>query len=103
MVYWNFYLDFGPLNLAHLYRFCVMLNNKLNDPKLKDKVIYFFSNTHAHKRANAVYLICSWALMFLNKSPEEAFGPFKGYPVPFPSWVSSIFDISSAGFFFSHS
>lgn len=25
-IYWNFYLDFGPLNLAHLYRFCQILN-----------------------------------------------------------------------------
>lgn len=86
MVYWNFYLDFGPLNLGHLYRYCVMLNNKLNDSKLKDKVIYFYSHTHAHKRANAAYLICSWYLLYCNKTPEEAFRPFKNYPAPFPPW-----------------
>ena len=22
LIYWNFFLDFGPLNLAQLYRFC---------------------------------------------------------------------------------
>eukprot|EP01031_Cornospumella_fuschlensis_P045979 gene45979-56270_t len=46
MVYWNFYLDFGPLNLGHLYRFCMLLNNKLNDSRLKDKAIFFYSHTH---------------------------------------------------------
>jgi cell division cycle 14 len=88
MVYWNFYLDFGPLNLGHVYRFCVLLNNKLADPKLKDKVVFFMSHTHAHKRTNAAFLICAWALMFQDRNPEEAFRPFKTYPTPFPPWVS---------------
>ena len=39
MIYWNFYLDFGPLNLGHVIRFCTLLNKKLKDPKLKDKEI----------------------------------------------------------------
>ncbi|KAB2822970.1 MAG: hypothetical protein F9K51_07775, partial [Candidatus Dadabacteria bacterium] len=86
MVYWNFYLDFGPLNLGHLYRFCQLLNNKLNDPKLKDKVIFYYSHTHAHKRTNAAFLISSWSLLYQNKSPEDAFKPFKNYPAPFPPW-----------------
>ena len=29
LVYWNFFLDFGPLNLGQLYRFCTILKNKL--------------------------------------------------------------------------
>lgn len=86
MVYWNFYLDFGPLNLGHLYRFCTLLNNKLSDGKLSGKILYFYSHTHAHKRTNAVYLITSWFLLYGGKSPEEAFAPFKAYPAPFPSW-----------------
>ncbi|KAH8078809.1 protein tyrosine/serine/threonine phosphatase [Aureococcus anophagefferens] len=40
LVYWNFFLDFGPLNLGQLYRFCTMLNAKLQSPELRDKVIY---------------------------------------------------------------
>ena len=87
MVYWNFYLDFGPLNLAHVYRFCLLLNSKLKDPKLQDKLIYFYSAEHPHKRTNAVFLICAWLLLCKGKSPEEAFAPFKGYYLPFPPWV----------------
>eukprot|EP01035_Chromulina_nebulosa_P020882 gene20882-27069_t len=86
MVYWNFYLDFGPLNLGHCYRYSMLLNNKLNDKKLKDKVLYHYSSTHVHKRTNAAFLICAWALLYMNKSPEDAFKPFKAYPHPFPSW-----------------
>lgn len=29
--YWNFFLDFGPLNLGQLYRFCQIMSNKLRD------------------------------------------------------------------------
>lgn len=87
MVYWNFYLDFGPLNLGHVYRYCCLMNSKLNDPKLKGKVIYHYSSAHPHRRTNAAFLICAWAMMFMNKTPEEAFKPFKNYPAPFPPWV----------------
>jgi cell division cycle 14 len=85
LVYWNFYLDFGPLNLGQLYRFCEKLNKKLDDPRLKDKAIYFYSGTHGHRRANAAYLICSWSVLYQSLSPEEAFRPFRGTS-PFPPW-----------------
>lgn len=91
MVYWNFYLDFGPLNLAHVYRYCMMVNNKLNDSKLAGKTIIHYSHTHAHKRTNAAFLICCWALLCDGRSPEDAFKPFRNYPAPFPPWVSRSF------------
>jgi cell division cycle 14 len=84
-IYWNFFLDFGPLNMGHVYRFCLLLNGKLADPKLKDKVIYYYSGSNGQRRANAVHLICCWQLLCLGRSPEEAFAPFRSQP-PFPSW-----------------
>jgi len=63
----------------------MMLNNKLNDPKLKDKAIYYYSAMHPHRRANSMYLICSWCVLFLKKTPEEAFKPFRGCPAV-PPW-----------------
>eukprot|EP00607_Mallomonas_marina_P011031 CAMPEP_0182421264 /NCGR_PEP_ID=MMETSP1167-20130531/6576_1 /TAXON_ID=2988 /ORGANISM="Mallomonas Sp, Strain CCMP3275" /LENGTH=518 /DNA_ID=CAMNT_0024598219 /DNA_START=110 /DNA_END=1666 /DNA_ORIENTATION=- len=82
LVYWNFFYDFGPLNLGHLYRFCTMLNNKLADPKLKEKIIYFYSGSHAHKKANASFLISAWAILYMNRTPEEAFRPVRGLGLP---------------------
>jgi hypothetical protein len=38
-VYWNFFLDFGPLNLGQLYRFCEKLNRLLEDPAMQDRVL----------------------------------------------------------------
>jgi len=91
MIYWNFYLDFGPLNLGHVYRFCILMNHKLKDPKLADKIIYFYSAEHPHKRTNAVFLITAWLMLCKGKLPDEAFAPFKGYYLPFPPWVSDLF------------
>ena len=87
LIYWNFYLDFGPLNLGNLHKFFNILNNRLADPLLKDKTIYFYSGAFPRKRANAAFLICSWAMFFLNWSPEESFQPFKEASTIFPPWV----------------
>jgi cell division cycle 14 len=79
-------LDFGPLNLGHLFRFCSILNAKLSDSRLENKVIYFYSGTHPHKRTNAAFLICAWAILHLQKTPEEAYAPFRSVYPPFPTW-----------------
>jgi len=86
LVYWNFFLDFGPLNLGHLFRYCALLNTKLSDPKLKDKVVYHYCSSHPHKRANSAFLISAWSMLYLNRSPEEAFRPFRGVSPAFPTW-----------------
>ena len=84
LVYWNFFLDFGPLNLGQLYRFCQKLNAKLNDRRLADKKIYYYSSTHSHRRTNSVTMICAYSMLYLGLTPEEAFAPFKDTYPPFP-------------------
>lgn len=76
LVYWNFYLDFGPLNLGQLYRFCQKLNAKLSDTRLSNRTIIFYSNSSFEKRANAMYLLSAWQVLYLRRSPEEACAPF---------------------------
>ena len=84
LVYWNFFLDFGPLNLGQMYRFCSMLNQKLQSERLKRKVIYYYSATHSHRRANAAFLISAWSMIYLNKGADEAYRPFSNVYPPFP-------------------
>lgn len=78
LIYWNFFLDFGPLNLGQLYRFCEKLNSKINDSRLANRVICFFSDSSFARRANAMYLIGAWQIIYLNRTPEEACAPFMG-------------------------
>eukprot|EP00953_Heterococcus_sp_UTEX-ZZ885_P016501 9279-Heterococcus_DN1.PRE.3 len=77
LIYWNFFLDFGPLNLGQLYRFCQGLNAKLRDERLRDKIIYFYSSSHPHRKANASLLIAAWSLIYLHRTPDEAIRPFR--------------------------
>lgn len=76
-IYQPFYADFGPLNLAMVYRYCVKVNKKLKSPSLRGKKIIHYTSYDARKRVNAACLICCYAVLYLNKTPEEAFAPFR--------------------------
>ena len=78
LVYWNFFLDFGPLNLGQLTRFC----HKLNDKMRKFPVVCFYSSTQPAKRANAQFLICAWQVLYLKRSPSQA---YSGFVTPSPA------------------
>mmetsp|Transcript_20719 Transcript_20719/g.50901 ORF Transcript_20719/g.50901 Transcript_20719/m.50901 type:complete len:505 (-) Transcript_20719:374-1888(-) len=89
LVYWNFFLDFGPLNLGQLYRFRARLNGLLEQSNRttvtsagEKPAILFYSSTHPAKRTNAIYLICAWQVLELNRSPEQAFWGFSYYNMP---------------------
>lgn len=75
LVYENFYADFGPLNLAQLYRYCCKLNKKLKSFSLAKKKIVHYTSFDARHRANAAFLIGSYAIIYLKKTPEEAYRP----------------------------
>ena len=77
LIYENFYADFGPLNLSLLYRYCVKLNKKLRSYTLAKKKIVHYTTLDAHKRANAAYLIASYAVIYLDRSPAEAMSPLQ--------------------------
>lgn len=58
----SFYADFGPLNLAMLYRYCCKLNKKLKSVSLSRKKIVHYTSFDQRKRANAAFLIGSYAV-----------------------------------------
>nr|XP_019813772.1 PREDICTED: dual specificity protein phosphatase CDC14A [Bos indicus] len=73
LVYENFYADFGPLNLAMVYRYCCKLNKKLKSYSLSRKRIVHYTCFDQRKRANAAFLIGAYAVIYLKKTPEEAY------------------------------
>ncbi|RVE73649.1 hypothetical protein OJAV_G00033480 [Oryzias javanicus] len=72
-LYENFYADFGPLNLAMLYRYCCKLNKKLKSFTLTRKRIVHYTSFDQKKRSNAAVLIGGYAVIYLKKTPQEAF------------------------------
>ncbi|XP_048516491.1 dual specificity protein phosphatase CDC14C isoform X3 [Dendroctonus ponderosae] len=71
--YDSFYLDFGPLNLAMLYHYSDKLKKKLNNPAFINKKIVHCTGPDFQKRANAAFLIGSYAIIYLDLEPEKAF------------------------------
>ncbi|KAK7800067.1 hypothetical protein U0070_027604 [Myodes glareolus] len=55
--YENFYADFGPLNLAMVYRYCCKINKKLKSITMLRKKIIHFTGTDQRKQANAAFLV----------------------------------------------
>jgi cell division cycle 14 len=77
LIYWNFFLDFGPLNLGQLARFCSLVNHKLVAPEFKDCILCYYSGPKGEQKANATFLICAWSMLYLGRSKEEAYWGFR--------------------------
>ncbi|XP_044140817.1 dual specificity protein phosphatase CDC14C-like isoform X2 [Bufo gargarizans] len=71
LLYENFYADFGPLNLAMLYKYCCKLNKKMKSFSLTKKKIIHYTSSDQKKQANAAFLIGSYAIIYLKRLPEE--------------------------------
>ncbi|XP_060136093.1 dual specificity protein phosphatase CDC14B isoform X3 [Zootoca vivipara] len=72
-VYENFYADFGPLNLAMIYRYCCKLNKKLKSFTMLRKKIVHYTGFDQKKQVNAAFLIGCYAIIYLRESPENIY------------------------------
>ncbi|KAA6361291.1 MAG: putative dual specificity protein phosphatase CDC14A [Streblomastix strix] len=75
--YKSFGLDFGPLNIGYVYRFCTMIDNLIQEHQNDNERFFYFSSFDQEKRANAIFLIVSYMTLFQNKTSQEAFEPFE--------------------------
>lgn len=73
LIYESFYEDFGPLNLAMVYRFYIKLNKKLKSRSLVRSKIVHYTTTDGKKRVNAAFLIGAYMIIQHGKSPEEIY------------------------------
>uniref|UniRef100_F7BZ82 protein-tyrosine-phosphatase n=1 Tax=Monodelphis domestica TaxID=13616 RepID=F7BZ82_MONDO len=71
--YQNFLADFGPLNLAMVYRYCCKINKKLKSLTLIRKKIIHFTGADKKKQANAAFLMGCFIIIYLEKSPEDTY------------------------------
>ncbi|KAI8849206.1 dual specificity protein phosphatase [Chytridium lagenaria] len=78
------YSDFGPNNLAHVIRFCEIMQEKFKvKPSLASKRICLYSSMDSDKRANAAFLMCAYMMIVQKKTPDEAYQPLVGISQPF--------------------
>ena len=76
LVYLSFSNDWGPLNIAMFYRFCVHVHQMLIDPDMSDTHLVLYTNTHPHNKANAALLCALYAMTIDHISPADAFHPY---------------------------
>jgi cell division cycle 14 len=86
LLYHPFFLDFGPLSLGCLYRFCQAMENKLAKVANSDRRIVYYSSSQMNKRANAIYLLAAHSVLYLGKTPEQAMRPFAQIVPPVAPW-----------------
>lgn len=60
--YLSFYMDWGPLNLAMVYRSCIMIHSLLDDEELAEYGLVLYSSDEPHKKANAALLVALYSV-----------------------------------------
>ena len=77
------------------FRYCTKLNRKLKSYSLAKKKIVHYTTLDSHKRANAAFLVSAYSVIYLGKTPEEAFKPLVGgYNPPFVPFRDASFGVS---------
>ncbi|CCD23496.1 phosphoprotein phosphatase CDC14 NDAI_0B04610 [Naumovozyma dairenensis CBS 421] len=83
LYYNSFHLDFGPMNIGHLYRFAVILHEILNDPINSKKSVVFYSSTFTRERANSACLLCCYMILVQGWTPHQVLQPLAQVDPPF--------------------
>lgn len=76
LVYLSFFEDWGPLNVALFYRFCMHVHQLLNDETYASKSFVFYTSNHPHRKANASLLAAMYSMIIDRIEPADAFHPF---------------------------
>jgi cell division cycle 14 len=76
LIYIPYFSDFGPLNLAQMYRFVKELNKILTTPAYAGHAIVHYTSSDSSKRANAAFLMGAYQVIILGRTAEEAIKPF---------------------------
>lgn len=83
-IYYNsFHLDFGPMNIGHLYRFAVIFHEILNDPENASKAVIFYSSASSRQRANAACMLCCYMILVQGWTPHQVLQPLAQVDPPF--------------------
>ncbi|XP_058127188.1 dual specificity protein phosphatase CDC14C isoform X1 [Anopheles coustani] len=71
LVYQNFYMDFGPLNIAMVYQYCKSLHGMLTDASLSNSRIVHYTTPDNSKLLNAAFLAGCYAIIYLNYTTKS--------------------------------
>ncbi|EIW61835.1 tyrosine protein phosphatase [Trametes versicolor FP-101664 SS1] len=75
LLYLSFFQDWGPLNLAMVYKACILIHELLQDPAIATHRLVFYSSSDPRKKANAALLMALYVMIVQQRPPWEAFHP----------------------------
>lgn len=85
LVYLSFFEDWGPLNVAMFYRFCLHLHHLINSAQeestasaveaARDLHLILYTTNHPKNKANAALLAAMYAMVCGDMTPADAFHP----------------------------
>ncbi|TFK56137.1 phosphatases II [Heliocybe sulcata] len=73
--YLSFYLDWGPLNIAQVYKTCIYIHELLEDEDLTNHRLVLYSSSDPRRKANAALLMALYVMIVQRRAPWEAFHP----------------------------
>jgi cell division cycle 14 len=62
LVYEGFFEDFGPLNLAKIWKYINEVYKFLNDEKFATNTFYHYTSPHYTKCTNSALLVCCYCV-----------------------------------------
>jgi cell division cycle 14 len=86
--YTSFCDDFGPINLASVYRFCMILDKEIEDWPNKNVVLSSLPDRPS--LTNSAFLLGAYMVMRLDRDPTEVEAAF----APIQPWLLSYRDVS---------
>ncbi|TFY74524.1 hypothetical protein EWM64_g9488, partial [Hericium alpestre] len=75
LVYMSFFQDWGPLNIAMVYKACIYIHSLLGDEELSQYRLVLYTSDDPKRKANAALLMALYSLIVLQHAPWEAFQP----------------------------
>lgn len=84
--YVPFFSDFGPLNMAKIYRFITELEKLLNSPRAQNIVIYHYTSLISSNRVNAAFIMGCFMISKMGMTAEDVWTRFAGVTPPFVSY-----------------
>ncbi|SPO42067.1 uncharacterized protein PSFLO_07550 [Pseudozyma flocculosa] len=75
LVYLSFFDDWGPLNVAMFYRFCLHVHHLLTSEDQVERLVLYTADA-SYSKANTALLAALYAMIIDKVTPADAFHPF---------------------------
>ncbi|KAJ4472139.1 tyrosine protein phosphatase [Lentinula aciculospora] len=75
LLYLSFFQDWGPLNIAMVYKACILIHELLEDKDLASHRLVLYSSSDPRRKANSALLMALYVMIVQRRAPWEAFHP----------------------------